>query len=136
MPVQVGPVRIIPSISGEAAHYGQAADGEPLTRLLGQAGIGASLSAWRVDPSIQSSLLNVRGLAHKVEWNAEYFYADSNTNLDELPLYDPLDDQRPGAVSQSIHQGDIWRRAARRSLIRGLMRFARHFRDWWRARAT
>lgn len=47
---------------------------------------------WRVDPNVQSSLLNVRGLAHKVEFTGEYFYADSDANLDELPLYDPLDD--------------------------------------------
>ena len=40
----------------------------------------------------QSSLLNVRGLAHKLDWTAEYFYADSDTNFEELPLYDPLDD--------------------------------------------
>jgi hypothetical protein len=92
MPVQLGPLKIVPNVSGEAAHYGEAVDGDSLTRLLGQAGIRTSLSAWRVDPTIQSSLLNVRGLAHKVEWTAEYFYADSDTNLDELPLYDPLDD--------------------------------------------
>ena len=92
MPVQLGPVRVVPSVSGEAAHYGEASDGEPLTRLLGQAGVTASLSAWKADPSVQSALLNVRGLAHKVEWTAGYFYADSDTNLDELPLYDPLDD--------------------------------------------
>ncbi len=81
MPVQVGPVRVVPSVSGEAAHYGEASDGEPLTRLLGQAGMTASLSAWKADPSVQSALLNVRGLAHKVEWTAGYFYADSDTNL-------------------------------------------------------
>ena len=92
MPVQLGPIRIVPNVSGEAAHYGEAANGDSVTRLLGQAGLRASLSAWRVDPTIQSSLLNVRGLAHKVEWSAEYLYADSDTNLDELPLYDPLDD--------------------------------------------
>ncbi|MGI9471677.1 MAG: organic solvent tolerance protein OstA, partial [Rubripirellula sp.] len=92
MPVQLGTVRVVPSISGEAAHYGEASDGEPLTRLLGQAGITASLSAWRADPSVQSALLNIRGLAHKVEWTAGYFYADSDTNLDAIPLYDPLDD--------------------------------------------
>ncbi len=92
MPVQLGPLRVVPNVSGEASHYGEATDGDSLTRLTGQAGIRASMSAWRVDPSIQSSLLNVRGLAHKVEWTAEYFYADSDTNLDELPLYDPLDD--------------------------------------------
>ena len=45
-----------------------------------------------MDPTIQSSLLNIRGLAHKAEWQAEYFYADSNSNLDALPLYNPLDD--------------------------------------------
>ncbi|MFK8111309.1 MAG: organic solvent tolerance protein OstA [Rubripirellula sp.] len=92
MPVQIGPVKLVPNVSGEAAHYGEGTDGNSVTRILGQAGLRASLSAWRVDPTIQSSLLNVRGLAHKVEWTAEYLYADSDTNLDELPLYDPLDD--------------------------------------------
>ncbi len=92
LPVQVGAVRLVPSVSGEASHYGQATDGEPLTRLLGQAGITASISAWKADPSIESALLNIRGIAHKVEWTAGYFYADSDTNLDAIPLYDPLDD--------------------------------------------
>ncbi len=92
MPINIGPVKLVPSISGEASHYGEATDGSPLTRLVGQAGMRASLQMWRIDPSIESSLLNVRGLAHKLEWTAEYFYADSNTNFEELPLYNQLDD--------------------------------------------
>ncbi|WP_246114655.1 organic solvent tolerance protein OstA [Rubripirellula tenax] len=92
MPIQLGPIKLVPNIGGEASHYGEATDGDSLTRLVGQGGIRASLPMWTVDPSIQSSLLNVRGLAHKIEWSAEYLYADSNTNLDELPYYDPLDD--------------------------------------------
>ncbi|MCG8648343.1 MAG: organic solvent tolerance protein OstA, partial [Pirellulales bacterium] len=92
MPINLGPVKLVPNVSGEVAHYGEAADGDSLTRLLGQAGVRASLQMWRVDPTIESSLLNMRGLAHKLEWTAEYFYADSDTNLAELPLYDPLDD--------------------------------------------
>lgn len=92
LPFQVGPVRVVPGLSGEAAHYGQDISGQPVTRLLGQAGITASLSAWKADPAIQSALLNVRGLAHKVEWVAGYHYADSDTNLEQLPLYEPLDD--------------------------------------------
>ncbi len=92
MPLQTGPVKLVPFVSGEAAHYGEAADGDSLTRLVGQAGLRASLPMSRVDPTIQSSLLNVRGLAHKLNWNFEYFYADSDTNLDELPMYDALDD--------------------------------------------
>lgn len=92
LPVQLGALRIVPHVSGEASHYGEASDGDSLTRILGQAGLRASLSAWSVNPAVQSSLLNVRGLTHKVEWTAEYLYADSDTNLDELPLYDSLDD--------------------------------------------
>ena len=87
-----GPFKFRPIASFEAAHYGEAADGESLTRLLGQAGLQLNLPMFRVDPTIQSSLLNMRGLAHKVDWTAEYWYADSDTNLDELPFYDPLDD--------------------------------------------
>ncbi|WP_146532800.1 LPS-assembly protein LptD [Rubripirellula reticaptiva] len=92
LPVQLGPVKIVPNLMGEATHYGEAVDGDSLTRLVGQAGIRFSLPMWNVDPSVQSSLLNVRGLAHKLEWTAEYLYADSDTNLDEVPYYDPLDD--------------------------------------------
>ncbi len=92
LPLSLGPLRIIPNLSGEAAHYGEAMDGDSLTRLTGQAGIRTSLQMWRVDPAIQSSLLNMRGLAHKIEWTSEYFYADSDASFDDLPSYDPLDD--------------------------------------------
>ena len=92
LPFQVGPVRVVPSLAGEASHYGQDVTGQPITRLIGQAGLTASLSAWKADPSVQSALLNVRGLAHKVEWVAGYHYGDSNVGLDQLPLYDSLDD--------------------------------------------
>ncbi|MCA9135114.1 MAG: hypothetical protein KDB00_00100 [Planctomycetales bacterium] len=88
----VGPFNIRPVASFEASHYGEAADGDSLTRLLGQGGLQLNLPMFRIDPTIQSDLLNMKGLAHKLDWTAEYWYADSNTNLDELPLYDRLDD--------------------------------------------
>ena len=76
MPLELGPIKFSPFVSGEASHYGEDATGEPLTRLLGQGGVRAALPMWRVDPNVQSSLLNVRGLAHKIEFRGEYFYAD------------------------------------------------------------
>ena len=87
-----GPFSIRPVASFEAAHYGEASNGDSLTRLLGQSGIQFDLPMVRVDPTIQSTLLNMRGLAHKMNWTAEYWYADSDTNLNDLPYYDPLDD--------------------------------------------
>nr|WP_306796815.1 organic solvent tolerance protein OstA [Rhodopirellula sp. JC740] len=92
MPLDLGPLKFIPFATGEAAHYGEGADGDDVTRLWGGGGIRLNLPMSRVDPTIQSSLLNIRGLAHKIDWSAEYFYADSDTNMDELPYYDPLDD--------------------------------------------
>jgi hypothetical protein len=37
-------------------------------------------------------LFNVNGIAHKASLNGEFFYADTNQNVSQLPLYDPLDD--------------------------------------------
>lgn len=92
LPSELGPVKVIPFISGEASHYGEDIDGESLTRLIGQAGVRTSLPMWKFDPNVHSSLLNVSGLAHKAELTGEYFVADSNTRFDQLPLYDRLDD--------------------------------------------
>ncbi|MEO1529292.1 MAG: organic solvent tolerance protein OstA, partial [Planctomycetota bacterium] len=90
--LSAGPVDIRPVASIDVAHFGEAADGDPLTRILGQTGIRLNLPMARVDPSVQSSLFNIKGLAHKLNWTAEYWYADSDTNAEELPFYDPLDD--------------------------------------------
>ncbi|TWU11020.1 hypothetical protein Poly21_49270 [Allorhodopirellula heiligendammensis] len=92
MPIQAGVFKFVPFAIGEAAQYGEDINGDSLTRLWGGGGLRVNLPLSRVDQTIQSSLLNVRGLAHKIDFSAEYFYADSNTNYDELPYYDPLDD--------------------------------------------
>jgi len=91
-PFQAGPVKVVPYALGEAAHWGQARDGEDLQRLYGQVGLRASIPVWRVNPEVESALWNVHGLAHKVVFDAEAAWADSNRSVNELPLYDPLDD--------------------------------------------
>jgi hypothetical protein len=47
---------------------------------------------WRADPTVQSTLLNLNGLAHKVSFDADLSWAEANQDLDRFPLYDPLDD--------------------------------------------
>jgi hypothetical protein len=49
---------------------------------------------WTVNRNVQSELLNLNGLAHKVVFDAEFLYADADQDLDEFPLYDPLDDDQ------------------------------------------
>src|SRR5690606_8739181 len=52
LPLDVGPVKGVPYVLGEAAHWGEDLSGEELARVYGQAGIRASLPFWRVDPAV------------------------------------------------------------------------------------
>lgn len=92
LPINLGPLKIVPHADGEVTYFGEAVDGEDLTRLVGGGGIRFNLPMWRFDPGVRSELLNIDGLAHKVNWHGEYLYQSSNTNLDEVPLFDELDD--------------------------------------------
>lgn len=92
LPFDMGYFKVVPYAMGEVAHWGQDLQGEDLTRAYGQAGVRAALPFWRANPSVQSTLFNLNGLAHKVVLDAEFFWADANQDLNRLPLYDPLDD--------------------------------------------
>jgi hypothetical protein len=91
-PFQLGVVKIVPYALGEAAHWGQDVNGQSLDRLFGQVGVRASMPMWSADPTVSSDLFNVHGIAHKVVFDIEFSCADANRNLDDLPLYDAIDD--------------------------------------------
>ncbi|MGO9115393.1 MAG: hypothetical protein ACLP9L_39785 [Thermoguttaceae bacterium] len=92
LPVELGPVKIVPYLLGELGYWGEDIDGQQLTRAYYQAGIRATLPMWAVDCEAESALWNVHGLAHKVEFQAEYLHAQANQSMTDFPLYDPLDD--------------------------------------------
>ncbi|HZZ73550.1 MAG TPA: organic solvent tolerance protein OstA [Pirellulales bacterium] len=92
LPVQLGPVKVVPYAEGEFTHWGEDLTGSSLDRVYGQFGVRASLPFWAVNPFIQDDLFNVHGIAHKVTLDAEFAYADANQSLNDLPLYDPIDD--------------------------------------------
>ncbi len=92
-PMELGPLKLVPYLSGEASYYGEDVTGDSLTRLIGQAGIRSTLPICGASiVTCKAVLLNVRGLAHKVEFVSDLFYADSSNNLEDLPSYDALDD--------------------------------------------
>ncbi|MEE9601900.1 MAG: hypothetical protein V3V75_01240, partial [Thermoguttaceae bacterium] len=91
-PLQLGAVKVVPYILGELAHWGENLLGQSTQRVYGQAGLRASMPMWRIDPTIESDLLNVHGIAHKIVFDAEFSVSDSSRDMYELPLYDPLDD--------------------------------------------
>lgn len=102
MPLQVGPVKVVPYVLGDVSYWQEALDNNDLLRGYGQTGVRFSVPFWKVDPTIQSTMWNVNGLAHKISLEAEFLYADSSQNLDELPLYDPLDDDSQEAFRHRL----------------------------------
>ncbi len=92
VPLQLGPTKIVPYALTDFTWWQEALDGNDLARAAGQVGVRASLPMWKVDPTVQSVLLNLNGLAHKVSFDLDAFYADATQDINELPLYDALDD--------------------------------------------
>jgi len=91
-PLQLGPVKAVPYLLGEVAFYGEDVTGNDATRSYGQVGIRASLPMWQRRPNVRSKLLNVNGVAHKVIFDADLFWADASEDLTRFPRYDALDD--------------------------------------------
>lgn len=92
LPFNTGHSKWTPYLAGEAAYWGEDINGQSLGRLTGQAGLRTAMPIWKVYPDVQSSLLNLNGMAHKISLESETWYADSSQNLEQLPLYDPIDD--------------------------------------------
>lgn len=93
LPAQLGPVKVAPYALGELAYWGEVLDGEQgITRGYGQAGVRMSVPIWRAYPTVQSLLWNLQGMAHKITLQADLYWADASEDLDQFPLYDPLDD--------------------------------------------
>jgi hypothetical protein len=91
-PLELGPVKVVPYALGELAQWGQDLQGKDVARAFGQVGVRGSLLFWAANPTIESNLLNVHGVAHKVVFDVDAFASGSNLNFTDLALYDPIDD--------------------------------------------
>jgi hypothetical protein len=92
LPLQLGPVKVVPYGLGELADWGEDLYGNRVQRAYGVAGLRASIPIWSVNPDIQSTLWNVHGVAHKVVFDVDASVAGANQPLTDFPLYDSLDD--------------------------------------------
>lgn len=91
-PIDLGPVKVVPYALGQYGHWDQDLQLQSLDRVYGQAGLRANIPFWRVDPTVESTLFNVHGLAHKVVLDADLSVAGANQGLNKMTLYDPVDD--------------------------------------------
>jgi hypothetical protein len=85
-------LRVVPYVQGQAVAWDNQIDGRPLGRVWGAVGARADIEAWRRYPDIESNLLNIHGLNHKVNFQADYRNAFSNVKLNQIGVQDDLDD--------------------------------------------
>jgi len=75
------------------AYWSEDLNGDDMTRLYGSAGIRGSLMMTKVMPEVQSSILGLRGLVHKMVFDFDYSYSDSSQDLADVAQYNEFDDQ-------------------------------------------
>ncbi|MBI2824542.1 MAG: hypothetical protein HYX69_07645 [Planctomycetia bacterium] len=99
-PFAAGPVNFVPYALGQLAHWGEDLQGNNLDRAYGQVGLRASIPFWAANPTYESALWNVHGLAHKVVFDMDASWAEANRDMTQLPLYDPIDDDNIEAFNR------------------------------------
>src|SRR4029078_8993754 len=71
-PIDTGPMKIVPFVLGEAAHWAEVLDGDDRQRVFGQAGVRTSVPIWAVDPTVENSLFNLHGLSQTIQLEAQF----------------------------------------------------------------
>ncbi len=92
LPIKLQFIRFVPYVQGQVMGWTDQIGGESLGRAWGAAGVRADFMMWKAFPTVESELLNVHGLNHKVNFWADYRDAYSNVNLNQIGIQDDLDD--------------------------------------------
>ncbi|MGL4943638.1 MAG: hypothetical protein ACRC46_10655 [Thermoguttaceae bacterium] len=92
LPLSLGPLRTVPFAVGDFAFWGSDRTGKSADRAYGQFGVRLNLPFVKVNPAASNRLWYLNGLAHKVDFDAEFSYATTNRHYENLILFDPLDD--------------------------------------------
>ncbi|MBY0457946.1 MAG: LPS assembly protein LptD, partial [Gemmataceae bacterium] len=97
-PFALGPVKVAPYGVLQLTEYTSDLTGNEIGRVYGGGGARASLPFARLYDEVDSELLNLRGLYHKVIFGANYRYARTNEPYSRFPQLDRLNDD---AVDQA-----------------------------------
>lgn len=92
MPMELLGAKVTPYALGEVGYWGQDINGNDLLRGYAQGGVRGSIMAWSVNRNIQSQLLNLNGVAHKITLYGDLSYSDSSQDLSRYAMYNSLND--------------------------------------------
>ena len=110
LPLQLGPLKLVPYASGRATAWDDAPTDGGQQRYFFTAGMRAGTQFWRIYNNVQSKMLDLHRLRHIIEPQVHVFWAGSNTDHGELGTHIwPLDQEVEGlrdfaAVSVALLQ--------------------------------
>jgi len=99
LPINAGPAKLVPYGVVDLTHYTKDLENESQGRFYGGGGLRASMPLSKLYSGIESELLNLNGIYHKVELSGNYFASYTDVSYNELPQLDRLNDD---ATDQSI----------------------------------
>jgi hypothetical protein len=105
MPLDLGPINLVPYGIVQLTHYTETlADEDGDTRIYGGFGALASLPFTRIYEDVNSQLFNLNGIAHKIVFDADYRYVQSNVDFRELPELDRINDDATDQAIRDLRQ--------------------------------
>jgi hypothetical protein len=108
LPFDAGVFRLAPYLVGDAAYYTNTVDGDDRGRVLGGAGLRASVPFSRLYPNIQSEFFNVNSIYHKINLSTNYLYERTNLGFQSLPQLDRLNDDTTDQALRDLQYRQIF----------------------------
>jgi hypothetical protein len=101
-PFTLGPFRLVPYGVLDLTDYTEDLTGQERGRFYAAGGLRGSIPFTRLYPEVQSDLLNLNGINHKIIFAGNYYIAHSDTPYTQLPQLDPLNDDPTDEALRNI----------------------------------
>lgn len=101
-PLNFGAFNLVPYVWGEAAGWSNSFTGDGIDRLVGSVGLRGSIQFAKYMPWVQSRILGLNGLAHKMVFDADWSLTESNRDLSDIPQWNEFDDNSQERFRQRL----------------------------------
>jgi hypothetical protein len=102
-PFRLGPLKVVPYGNLDLTQYTNDLSGNDVGRIYAGGGARVSLDLTRIYPGIQSDLLNLNGINHKIVASANYYNAWTNESYLLFPQLDRLNDDSTDQALRDIY---------------------------------
>jgi hypothetical protein len=105
VPFALGAFKVAPYAVFDPTYYSDDVNKNDVLRLYEAAGVRVSMPLSRLYPNVTSDFFNLSGLYHKIVLSSNFYWAQSNTTLNQLPQLDRLNDDATDQALRNLAGG-------------------------------